>query len=244
MKILGLIPARGGSKTIPRKNIKEMCGKPLIAYTIEAAKNAGVFDRIVLTTDDHEIAAVGKSYGAEVPFMRPAELAQDHTPSLPAIQHAVSWLRDKEGYEPDAVMLLQPTAPLRQASHIREAVDLFLESGADSVVSVVPIPAHYSPFWAVVADETGWGRLFLGDPIRKRVSRRQDFPYPAYSHNGAIYLFKTSVLFDPEHPSLYGERVKVYPMDERFSVNIDGQEDWDEAERRMKNGKWKMESGE
>ena len=232
--IVAVVFARGGSKGVPRKNIRLLGGKPLIAYTIEAAKNAGVFDRIVLSTDDQEIAAVGKSYGVEMPFLRPLELAQDHTPTLPVIQHAVSWLHDNEAYEPDAVMLLQPTAPLRTAQHIQEAVELFEGSGADSVVSVVQIPPHYSPFWAVVADETGWGRLFLGDPIRRRVSRRQDFPHPAYSHNGAIYLFRTSALFHPEEPSLYGERVKIYPMDARSSVNIDGPEDWEQAERALR----------
>ena len=232
-EILGIIPARGGSKSIPRKNIKELCGKPLLAWTIEAAKSAGVFDRIILTTDDQEIAAVGKQFGVEVPFMRPTDLARDHTPSLPVLQHAVSLLREQGGYQPDAVMLLQPTAPLRQPFHIREAAELFETSGADSVVSVVEIPEHFSPHWAVVTSDNGWAKLFSGSPIRRRIPRRQDFPNACYSHNGAMYLFKTHFLFDPREPSFYGERVRLYPMEKRYSVNVDGPDDWDEAERMM-----------
>src|SRR3989338_7151887 len=132
MRILGIIPARGGSKSVPRKNIKELGGKPLIGWTIDAAKASGVLDRIILTTDDNEIAGVGKQSGVEVPFMRPKELAEDKTPTLPVLQHAVEWLKEHERYYPDAVMLLQPTAPFRQAEHIEDAVTLFEQSGADS----------------------------------------------------------------------------------------------------------------
>ncbi|RJQ36768.1 acylneuraminate cytidylyltransferase family protein [Candidatus Parcubacteria bacterium] len=231
MKILGIIPARGGSKSIPRKNIKDLGGKPLIAWTIEAAKQAGVFDRIILTTDDDEIAAVGKQWGIEVPFMRPKEFAEDKTPTLPVLQHAVQWLKDQERYEPDAIMLLQPTAPFRQAAHIRDAVKVFSESGADSLVSVVEIPGHYSPYWAEIIDEEGWGSLFIGGPIKSRIPRRQDFPQKTYTHNGAIYLFRAGLLFDSNEPSLYGNRVKLYPVEERYSVNIDSPEDWHLAER-------------
>ncbi len=230
MKILGVITARGGSKSIPRKNIKELCGKPLIAYTIAAAKESGVFDRVILSTDDREIADVARRYGCEVPFMRPAELAQDTTPHLPVMQHAVSWLKEHEGYEPDFVAILQPTAPLRQAWHLREAAELLKKTGADSVVSMVEIPGHHSPYWAVKVDEQGLGTLLLsGDPIRKRIPRRQSLP-KAYAHSGAIYLFRTSLLFDPVEPNFYGDRVAAYIMEDKYNVNIDSPEDWDLAE--------------
>lgn len=229
MRILGIIPARGGSKSIPRKNIKDLGGKPLIAWTIEAAKASGVFERIILTTDDSEIAEVGKKWGIEVPFLRPKELAEDKTPTLPVLQHAVSWLKENEGYLPDAVMLLQPTAPFRQARHIKCAIDLFITSGADSVVSVVEIPGHFSPYWAVVEEADGRAKLFLGDPIHKRIPRRQDFPKKTYANNGAIYLFKPQLLFDAKEPSLYGGHVRLFPMEEKYSVNIDGPEDWELA---------------
>lgn len=235
MKILGVITARGGSKSIPRKNIKELGGKPLIAWTIEAAKASGVFDRIVLSTDDQEIAEVGKRFGVEVPFMRPPELAQDTTPTLPVLQHAVTWLKEREGYWPDAVLILQPTTPLRKAEHIRGAVELFQKSGADSVVGVVEIPSNYSPYWAFVENSEGWSELFIGGPIKKRIRRRQDFSRKTYAPNGAIYLFKTGLLFDAADPNFYGDRVRLYPIEEKWSVNIDSPEDWMLAEFAIKN---------
>ncbi len=230
MKILGIITARGGSKGIPRKNIKELNGKPLIAYTIEAAQKSGIFDRIILSTDDLEIAEVAKKYGCEVPFMRPAELAQDGTPHLPVMQHAVSWLKEKENYNPDLVAILQPTAPLRQSWHIKEAFDLLVKKEADSVVAVSEIPGHYSPYWAVVVDENNLGKLFNGDPIRNRIPRRQSLPQKTYSHCGALYMFKTKFLFDEDNPNFYGDKVAIYPMEEKYSINIDTPDDWKIAE--------------
>ncbi|MEK7078209.1 MAG: acylneuraminate cytidylyltransferase family protein [Patescibacteria group bacterium] len=230
MKILGIITARGGSKGIPGKNIKDLCGQPLIAYTIKAAQESGVFDRLILSTDDQKIADVAKKYNVEVPFIRPAELAQDGTPHLPVLQHAISWLKENENYQPDVVALLQPTAPLRQTWHIQEAMVLFKNKLADSVVSVSEIPGHFSPYWAVVENENGWGELFIGEPIKNRIPRRQSFPKKNYYHNGAIYVFKPEMLFDPQSPNFYGDKVALYPMAEKYSVNIDGPEDWFLAE--------------
>ena len=235
MKILGVVTARGGSKSIPRKNIKELAGKPLIAWTIEAAKDSGVFDRVILSTDDQEIADIGKRFGAEVPFMRPPELAQDATPHLPVMQHAVTWLKEHEHYEPDFVCILQPTAPLRRAFHLREAVELLERTGAASMVSMVEIPGHFSPHWAVEVDERGLGNLLLSkEPIRKRIPRRQNLP-KAYAHSGAIYLFRTSLLFDPVDPSFYGDKVAGYVMEDKYNINIDDPEDWVLAEQAIKN---------
>lgn len=234
MKILGVITARGGSKGIPRKNIKELHGQPLIAYTIKAAQESGIFDRIILSTDDTEIAGVAKKYGVEVPFMRPAELAQDSTPHLPVLQHAISWLKENQNYQPDVVILLQPTAPLRQAWHIKEALELFMAKEADSVVSMSEIPGHFSPYWAVAEDETGWAKLLTSqDPLHKRIPRRQSFPKKTYYHNGAIYLFKTELLSNPDDPNFYGDKAVIYPMEEKYSVNIDNPEDWNLAERAL-----------
>lgn len=234
MKILGVITARGGSKSIPRKNIKELAGKPLIAWTIEAATSSNVFGRVILSTDDDEIAAIGKKFGAEVPFMRPKELAEDTTPHLPVMQHAVNWLKEHEGYEPDFVAILQPTAPLRQAFHLREAIELLQKTNADSVVAMVEIPGHNSPYWAVKVDEQGLGTLLLsGDPIRKRIPRRQSLP-KAYTHSGALYCFRTKLLFDPIEPNFYGDKVAAYIMDSKYNVNIDDPEDWVLAEAAVK----------
>ena len=233
MKVLGGITARGGSKGIPRKNVKILHGKPLIAYTIEAAKESGIFDRVILSTDDAEIAEVGKKYGAEVPFMRPVELAEDTTPTLPVLVHAIQWLKDNEKYEPDAVAILQPTAPLRRAEHLRAAYALFEKSRADSVVSVSEVPGHHNPHWQFTIDTDMRAKIFTGEVFADIIKRRQDLP-KTYTRNGAIYLCKTSLLF-ADTPSFYGNDVRTYVMDEVGSINIDTPEDFARAELRMNN---------
>jgi CMP-N-acetylneuraminic acid synthetase len=228
--VLGVVTARAGSKGLPGKNTKLLAGKPLVAYTIEAALAAGVFDRLILSTDDEEAAAIGRRLGCEVPFMRPAALATDDTPHLPVMQHAVAWMREHERYEPEWVMILMPTSPLRQARHIIESVELATATGADSVVSVDPVPAHFHPMRVLTRDEQGWCRLYLGErPVRERPVRRQGMP-EAWVFNGAIYLFKAALLFGPT-PSLYGDRVASYPMTPPYGHNIDDADDWAEAER-------------
>lgn len=234
IKILGVITARGGSKGIPGKNIKPLLGKPLIAYTIEAAKKSGVLDRIILTTDDEEIARVAKNFGCEVPFMRPAELAGDNTPTLPVLVHALRWLEANEGYKPDAIMILQPTSPLRQHFHIQEAVALFLKSRADSVVGVTETPHHFNPHRAMVVDENGHLKLFNGNPVKKRIVPRQALP-GSYWNNTSIYLCKTNFLFDESEPNLFGDRVLPYFMDAKYAVDVDEPQDWDRAEAALKN---------
>lgn len=232
MKILGLITARGGSKGIPGKNIKPIAGKPLMAYTIEAAQKSAVLDRLILSTDSGEIASVARRHGCEVPFMRPAELARDDTPHLPVVQHAARRLKEDEGYAPDAIMILQPTAPLRQDFHIRESGELFEKSGADSLVSVSEAPIKYNPCWMFFRDELGYLRLSTGQPVKHRIKRRQDFP-TSYITNGAIYLFRTNLLFDAEDPNFYGDKVLGYVMDPKFDISIDEPGDWENAERAL-----------
>jgi CMP-N-acetylneuraminic acid synthetase len=233
MRILGVVTARAGSKGIPGKNTNLLGGKPLIVHTIDAAFESGVFDRVILSTDDEQAAAIARARGCDVPFMRPASLAADDTPHLPVMQHALTWLRDEQQYTPDWVMILLPTSPLRRAVHIREAVDLAIASGADSVVSVDELPAHYNPMRVVSVDENGWARLFVdGQPIRRRPGRRQDMP-KAWVLNGAVYLFRTRVLFDPIDPSLYGDKVAAYRMSPPYGLNIDDPEDWAIVERAL-----------
>lgn len=231
-KVLGVITARGGSKSIPGKNIKLFLGKPLIVYTIEAAKESGAFDRIILSTDDDEIAKVGRQYGVDVPFKRPKELAQDTTPHLPVMQHVVQWLKDNENYYPDYVMILQPTSPLRKAIHIKEAIEVIKKYQSDSVVSISPVPSHFNPHWQFVLTENSKLRIFTGEPFREIIRRRQEL-IPTYTKNGAIYLFKTDILFR-EHPSFYGEDVRGYAMEEEYSINIDTLDDWGIAEALFK----------
>jgi CMP-N-acetylneuraminic acid synthetase len=230
-RVLGVVTARAGSKGIPGKNTRPLAGKPLILYTIEAALTCGAFDRVILSTDDEQAAALAREAGCDVPFMRPAALAADDTPHLPVMQHALAWLRDHDGYEPDSVMTLLPTSPLRQPAHLREAVALQRSSGADSVIGVDELPPHFNPMRVVSIDSEGWARLFVGGaPVKRRPGRRQDMP-PAWVMNGAIYLFKTQFLFDPLEPNLYGERVAAMVMPPPYGLNLDEPEDWDHAER-------------
>lgn len=230
MKVLGVITARAGSKGLPGKNVKLLAGKPLLAYTIEAARASGALDALILSTEDEQIADVGRQLGCDVPFIRPRALAQDDTPHLPVIQHAVRWMAERAKYSCDAVMTLQPTSPLRQAEDIRAAADLLERSGADSVVSASEVPAHVHPMRALRVDDTGAAVLFVtGKAVRHRINRRQDLP-PAWVMNGAIYVCRTRVLFAAE-PSLYGDRVMAYRMPADRGLSIDDARDFAEAER-------------
>jgi CMP-N-acetylneuraminic acid synthetase len=226
------VTARAGSKGLPGKNLKVLAGKPLLAYTVDAARVSGVLDRVILSTEDEQIAEVGRELGCDVPFIRPRDLAQDDTPHLPVIQHAVRWMQERASYTPDAVMILQPTSPLRSAEDVRAAVDLLERSGADSVVSVSEVSAHTHPMRVLRVDDSGAAVLFVtGERVRHRINRRQDLP-AAWVMNGAIYLCRTGVLFAGS-PSLYGDRVVVYRMPADRGLSIDDARDWDEAERRL-----------
>jgi CMP-N,N'-diacetyllegionaminic acid synthase len=231
MKVLGILTARGGSKGLPGKNLKLLGGRPLIDYSIDAANDTPL-DRLICSTEDKKIADAARSLGCEVPFMRPAELARDETPHLPVIVHAVTWLRDHDNYTPEAVVILQPTSPLRSAADIAAALRMLELSGADSVVSVSEVAAHAHPMRMLRVDDQGMATLFVnGEPVRNRINRRQDLP-KAWVMNGAIYACRTEVLFAAE-PSLYGDRVVAYPMPAERSISIDDQEDWDAAERAL-----------
>ena len=212
--ILGLIVARGGSKSIPRKNIRPVGGKPLIAYTIEAALASGCLDRVVLSTDDPEIAEVAKKFGAEVPFMRPAEMAGDASPVIDAALHAFQWLEKNENYFPMFGMLLQPTSPLRTAGDIQKAVAFAVERNADAVVSVTEADRH--PYLMKTVD--GQGRLspFVATPFSE--TRRQDLP-AAYAINGAIYLVKRTLLQEKRSWCPAGALAYVMPPERSLDVD-------------------------
>lgn len=232
MKVLGVITARGGSKGIRGKNLKPLAGRPLIAYTVEAARQSGALDRLVLSTDAPAIADAARSLGCDVPFMRPPELARDDTPHLPVMTHAVAWLREHADYQPDAVLILQPTSPLRRAEDIRLSIAMLERTGADSVVSVSEVPAHFNPMRTLRIDDSGLATLFVtGQAVRTRINRRQDMP-AAWTMNGAIYLFRAALLTGSE-PTLYGERTAAYPMPGPFGLSIDDLDDWIEAEHAL-----------
>lgn len=215
MHILGLIPARGGSKSIHNKNIAPLAGKPLLAYTFEAARESKRLTRTILSTDDSAIAEVGRTNGIEVPFLRPAELAADTSGMIDVIIHALNFLQKKEQYIPDAVVLLQPTSPFRKASHIDAAVDLLTSTGADSVVSIVEVPHQFTP-GSIMKLENGRLTPYKQGPS---ILRRQDKP-KLYGRNGpAVLAVRRSVLLEKQ--SLYGDDSRGFIMDARESIDID-----------------------
>ncbi len=222
--VLGIVPARGGSKGVPGKNVRPLAGRTLLDYAAEAAQASGVIDRLVLSTDSQAIADIGRRAGLDVPFLRPAALAADDTPMLPVIQHAIATLA-ASGWTADMVVLLQPTSPLRRAEHVRDAVNLLRDTGADSVVTVVEVPRHLSPDY-VMRIEDGRLRPFL--PEGARVMRRQD-ARAAYSRDGTVYAswLRTIERFG----SLYGDDCRPLLIDARDSLSIDSAADWDAAER-------------
>ena len=225
-RVLAIVPARGGSKGVPGKNIRTLAGRTLLDYTALAARHSGVIDRIVLSTDSAEIADAGKRAGLEVPFMRPSALAQDDTPMLPVIQHALEALA-ADGWTTDVIVLLQPTSPLRRPSHVRDAVNTLLQENADSVVTVVELPRHLSPDY-VMRIEDGVLRPFLAEGAS--VTRRQD-ARPAYSRDGTVYAcWRTTI---EKWGNIYGERCQPLILDAADSLSIDSPADWAEAERRL-----------
>lgn len=218
--ILGVIPARGGSKSIPGKNIAPLLGRPLIAYTCEAALASQRMNRVIVSTDDTYIAEVAEKCGVKAPFLRPAEFSQDDTPTLPVIQHAVDWLGQQDNYRADAVMILQPTSPLRKSCHIDGAIEVMERTAADTVVSITEVPHRYNPVSLMVKDADGRLKPYSEGPM---ILRRQDKPL-VYARNGpAVLLVRTSTLM--EQDALYGDNVQPYLMSELESFDVDGPDD-------------------
>ncbi len=214
MKICAVIPARGGSKGIPRKNIKPLNGKPLIAWTIEAALQAQSIDRVIVSTEDEEIAVLAKQFGAEVPFMRSLALAQDDTPAIATALHAIEQLPCY-----DWVLYLQPTSPLRSVEDIDGIVQFCRDYSAPSAVSVTQLSKH--PFWMYQQDDQNRLRpLILNRP---EITRRQDFPR-TYAPNGALYLANVDWLI--QNQRLIGPETLGYVMPEERSVDLDTPMDW------------------
>jgi CMP-N,N'-diacetyllegionaminic acid synthase len=224
MKILGIIPARGGSKSVPKKNIKLLAGKPLLQYTVDVAKQSKNISRLILSSDDDEIIKVAQNLNLEVPFIRPANLAEDNTPTLAVIQHTLIYFIAKDIHF-DAVCLLQVTSPFKTSEFIDEAIDKFVKSEADALVSVQQVPNEFNPHWTFKANSKGNLELFTGE--KQIISRRQDLP-KTYHRDGTIYITKTSVLL--EQNSLYGSKLSYIESPSYFNVNIDTMEDWKKAE--------------
>ncbi len=227
-RVLCVITARGGSKRVPGKNIRPLAKKPLIAWTIDAARACGdLLHAVVVSTDDEAIARVAHEAGAEVPFMRPPELSTDDAKSLPVVQHATTFIEKRDGVTFDWILLLQPTSPLRTAEDIKDALRLAERAPYHSVVSVKPMPVH--PIFAKKIDVDGLLQTFMLE--EPEGLRRQDVSPPAYCRNGAIYLTRREVLM--EQNSLYGKCIGALVMPEERSVDIDSPLDFALAEQQL-----------
>lgn len=229
MDILGIIPARGGSKGVVRKNIRPLCGRPLIAYTIDAARSSNRLTRFLCSTEDSEIAKIASALGCPV-LERPAELADDATPMRLVIDHVLSNAREDETFQPGIAVLLQPTSPLRTSEHIDRAVEMLLDSEADSVISVAAVPGHYHPDWQLRLGDDNQLALWNDKPLAGLVTRRQDLS-ATFTRNGAVYAFRVASFL--KTGSIYGERCLGFVMKLEDSINIDTDSDVDLAELRI-----------
>lgn len=231
MEILAVIPARGGSKAVPRKNIRALLGKPLIAWIIEEARKSKYITRAIVSTDDPEIARVARSWGAEVPFLRPAELAQDLSTDVEFLLHALDWLKEKEGYDPEIVLRLPPTAPLCTAARMDEGIEKLLSTPeADSVRPITEASKHPYKMWKISSDGR-WLEPFLpsemtGFPGAHDLPR-QLFP-KVYMQTGAMDVIRLRTLCELKSTS--GNRVGYLFMDASESINIDDEFDLEMAE--------------
>lgn len=226
MKTLALIPARGGSKGVPRKNIRLLAGRPLIAYSIEVARQAKGVHRVIVSTDDAEIAEVARSEGAEVPFLRPHDLAQDASRDLEVFRHALLWLREKESYSPDAVVHLRPTCPIRRPEIVERALELFsLHPEADSLRSVaVPDQTPYK-MWRIDGDFLR--PLLPLEGVAEPYNQPRQLLPRVYWQNGYIDITRTATVL--EKNSMNGGTILAFPIEEEF-IDIDYEESFQKAE--------------
>jgi N-acylneuraminate cytidylyltransferase len=227
--ILALIPARGGSKGIPRKNIRSFAGYPLIAWSIAAAKKSELVTRVIVSTDDEEIAAVARQWGAETPFLRPAELAQDKTTDLPVFMHALKWLEDVEGYRADIVVQLRPTSPIRPQTMVDDAIRILLNhKDADCVRGVVPAGQNPFKMWRFNGEEKPLGQLLEVPGIHEPYNAPRQILPPVYWQTGHIDAIRTSTIVDKE--SLTGNTIYPLVIDPKYTVDIDTPADWQKYE--------------
>ena len=219
IEVVALITARGGSKAIPHKNIAMLAGKPLIAWSIEAALKSRCLKRVMVSTDDKEIARVAKAYGAEVPFMRPSELAMDDSSHISVVEHAIRWLKNNESFSPQYLMLLQPTSPMRESKDIDASAELAEKMSAEAVISVCEATRHPYKTYCLNEDDTL-------SPFIKNTKipylRRQGLP-KVYWENGAIYLNRCDSLFKTK--TFFPPGAYPYIMPEERSLDVDTQ--WD-----------------
>lgn len=234
-EILALIPARGGSKGIPRKNIRSFAGYPLIAWSIAAAKQAACVTRIIVSTDDEEIAAVAREYGAETPFLRPVEFAQDQTTDLPVFEHALQWLEANENYQPEVVIQLRPTSPIRPRDCVDSAVNILLEHvDADCVRGVVPAGQNPHKMWRFAGEGQPMKPLLEVEGIAEPYNAPRQILPPVYWQTGHIDAIRVSTI--REKHSLTGDVIYPLMLDPRYTVDIDTLSDWAKYEALANSG--------
>jgi CMP-N-acetylneuraminic acid synthetase len=222
---LALVPARGRSKGIPRKNIRPLAGRPLIEHVLRAAEASGVIDRICVSTDDAEIAAAARAAGAETPFVRPAELAGDAVSGIAVVEHALGWLAEHEAYEPDWVLLLQPTEPFVRPEQIRAALQLAIDRRADSAITTVEVPRNFHPFHVRIRDSSGLLRFERPDEHSAH-PRRQDDP-PRYAFGNLYWFRRDAFLAERQVETARGVGLEI---DRRSAFDLNSEEDWALAE--------------
>ena len=232
-KVLAIIPARGGSKSIPRKNIRDFAGYPLIAYSISVGLTAENISRVIVSTDDEEVAAISRDYGAEVPFIRPESFSRDDTPDLPVFQHALDWLKSNEGYQPEIVVQLRPTSPFRRTEHINQAVWRLLEHpDADSIRTVcTPFQNPYK-MWRI--DANGFMQPIITSEFAEAYNLpRQSLP-EVYWQTGYVDAAWTGTILGKN--SMTGERILPLVIGAEEWIDIDSPDDWRRAERLLESG--------
>lgn len=219
---LAIVPARGGSRGIPRKNLARLAGRTLLDWTLQCAHGAESIERVLVTTDCARIAGAARRAGAEVPFLRPAALARDDTPGIESVLHALDWLARNQDYRPEWVVLLQPTSPLRTSADVDAALESVQRQGASAIVSVAPAASH--PCWSRRIDAEGRLQPYLDTPTPPR---RQELP-AAFALNGAIYASRREALL--ERRGFEGPDTRAYPMPKDRSVDVDEPFDLEVAE--------------
>ena len=234
-EILALIPARGGSKGIPRKNIRSFAGYPLIAWSIAAAKQSALVTRIIVSTDDEEIAAVARDWGAETPFLRPPEFAQDKTTDLPVFEHALKFLEDVEGYHPEVVVQLRPTSPIRPQTMVDDAIRILLEhDDADCVRGVVPAGQNPFKMWRFNGEGKPLNPLLEVDGIAEPYNAPRQILPPVYWQTGHIDAIRVSTIVNKK--SLTGDVIYPLLIDPKYTVDIDTLPDWAKYEALVYSG--------
>jgi N-acylneuraminate cytidylyltransferase len=225
--IIGIIPARGGSQSIKNKNIRDFHGKPLISWTIECALESNL-DRVIVSTDNQEIRDIALSCGAEVPFLRPTEFADNYSGIEPVLKHVYEYFTNVEHYQVDALVMLLPTSPFRHVEDINNAVEIYKKNEVTSVVSVVKAEANINPHWMLVEGQNGV-ELLNGEALTDIKDRRQDLP-DVYIRNDFVYVLNPNNLFEAK-PNLYGDKVQLLKISEhRYDIDINTEKDWSVAE--------------